>query len=132
MSKTKTVVNTTIISQRMSERDGIIQEGKYLETLQSEGRTLESVIQLAKDKLGLEADGIIRLEFSDIVKKQNRDIQTFIQLGGAILAAEQTGLLSEEAIAPLKEVSSKLEKEIASRLNIEDVEDLYEEIAVEE
>ena len=132
MSKTKTVVNTTIISQRMSERDGIIQEGKYLETLQSEGRTLESVIQLAKDKLGLGADGIIRLEFSDIMKNQNRDIQTFIQLGGAILAAEQTGLISESDLAPLKEVSSKLEKEIASRLNIEDVEDLYEEIAVEE
>ena len=132
MNNTKKVVNTTLLSQRMSERDGMIKEGIYMETIKSEGRSIDQIIKLGKDKIGLSEDDILSLEFAEVTKRHNKQIQAFIQLGGSILVAEQTGLLEEELLAPLRKVCSELEKEIATRLNIDDIEDLYEEVSVEE
>lgn len=119
-------VDLDLINARSVERDQLIQDGKYIETIEGEGRSPESIKAAAKKILGLGDDGIILLEANNLVIKQNLKTKAFVSLSNFVAKATSVEMLTEEETKTVQDLESRLAKEICSVYNIE-LEDLYSE-----
>ena len=117
-------IDTELINARNGERMEIVQRGKGAEEIESEGHSLESLKSDAREVLGLDEKGIIRLEADAIMKDQNKQIKAFISLSNAISNAEETGLVESSELGPLKRVEAELAVIMAERFDCE-VDELY-------
>ena len=120
-------VNTTLINQRNAERERTVQEGKFMEALDSEGRTPEGLKSAAKAVLGIGEEDYIQLEFAGKLAHQNNQTMAFIALANFSAKAENTGLISAEELNTIKEIERRVGTLMVERFGLEDLEDLYEE-----
>jgi len=118
-------VDLELINSRSREREDIIQNGKFFETLESEGKTPEGIKKAAKEILGLPDDGIILLEANEIMKKKNRRSQSLVLFLNSTSSLEDLNLTDDE-VSVILSVRGKVELELCSTFDV-DLEDLYVE-----
>ena len=119
-------VNTTLINARQREKEDIVRLGTQLAQYEANGITIESAIEAARKELELGEDKIFLLEAENAMKAINKDTQNFVAFTNAINKAEESGVVTNEELEPLRKVQKKLEVSIIKRYNLE-AEDLYEE-----
>jgi hypothetical protein len=119
-------VNTTLINARQREKEDIVRLGTQLAQYEANGITIEGAIEDARKELELGEDKIFLLEAENAMKAINKDTQNFVAFTNAINKAEESGVVSNEELEPLRKVQKKLEVSIIKRYNLE-AEDLYEE-----
>lgn len=119
-------VNTTLINARQREKEDIVRLGTQLAQYEANGITIEGAIEDARKELELGEDKIFLLEAENAMKDLNKDTQNFVAFTNAINKAEESGVVTNEELEPLRKVQKKLEVSIIKRYNLE-AEDLYEE-----
>ena len=119
-------VNTTLINARQREKEDIVRLGTQLAQYDANGITIEGAIEDARKELELGEDKIFLLEAENAMKNLNKDTQNFVAFTNAINKAEESGVVTNEELEPLRKVQKKLEVSIIKRYNLE-AEDLYEE-----
>jgi len=119
-------VNTTLINARQREKEDIVRLGTQLAQYEANGITIEGAIEDARKELELGEDKIFLLEAENAMKAINKDTQNFVAFTNAINKAEESGVVTNEELEPLRKVQKKLEVSIIKRYNLE-AEDLYEE-----
>jgi len=119
-------VNTTLINARQREKEDIVRLGTQLAQYDANGITIEGAIEDARKELELGEDKIFLLEAENAMKVINKDTQNFVAFTNAINKAEESGVVTNEELEPLRKVQKKLEVSIIKRYNLE-AEDLYEE-----
>ena len=119
-------VNTTLINARQREKEDIVRLGTQLAQYEANGITIEGAIEDARKELELGEDKIFLLEAENAMKVINKDTQNFVAFTNAINKAEESGVVTNEELEPLRKVQKKLEVSIIKRYNLEE-EDLYEE-----
>jgi len=119
-------VNTTLINARQREKEDIVRLGTQLAQYEANGITIEGAIEDARKELELGEDKIFLLEAENAMKVINKDTQNFVAFTNAINKAEESGVVTNEELEPLRKVQKKLEVSIIKRYNLE-AEDLYEE-----
>jgi hypothetical protein len=120
------LLDTILINSRVAERDAEVQLGRTIEAIESSGSSPEDAKVRAKEILGIGEKDLIQLEFNGKMKEQNTQLKSFMSLSNAVSKAEESGLIEEEDLKPLKEAELKMAKVIAVKLDCE-VEDLYSE-----
>ena len=119
-------VKTTLINARQREKEDIVRLGTQLAQYEANGITIEGAIEDARKELELGEDKIFLLEAENAMKVINKDTQNFVAFTNAINKAEESGVVTNEELEPLRKVQKKLEVSIIKRYNLE-AEDLYEE-----
>ena len=119
-------VNTTLINARQREKEDIVRLGTQLAQYEANGITIEGAIEDARKELELGEDKIFILEAENAMKVINKDTKNFVAFTNAINKAEESGVVTNEELEPLRKVQKKLEVSIIKRYNLE-AEDLYEE-----
>lgn len=119
-------VDTDLINRRTRERETLVQNGKFIEEIEEEGRTPDQLKKKAREILGLDDDGIIRLEFAAELTKQNLQTSAFIALVKFNSTAKEANLLTDDELSAILAIEAKVAEVIATRYDV-DVEDLYEE-----
>ena len=119
-------VDTELINRRRNEREQLVQNGKFIEQIEEEGRTPEKLKEDAREILGLEEDGIIRLEYVAELTKQNLQTSAFIALVNFTSNAKDAKLLTEDELSAIVAIEAKVAQVVATRYDV-DVEDLYTE-----
>jgi len=123
---TKTV-DLQLLNARLRDAEQIVQNAKYIEKLNMEGRSGDDVLKEAKDFLGLGEDGIVAAESIDIIKNFNLQSKAFLELVNFRKKAEVAGLdLSEVEKKYLDDIELRLAETISKRYDIE-VDELYME-----
>lgn len=120
------LADTTFLERKRSEREGVINKGLFIEEIESKGKTPEDLKKEAREVLEVGDDGIIKMEYESILKKQNVEAQAFISVVNSISKLEATGILDGKEIKILRESEKKLAEKLAVRYNV-DVERLYVE-----
>jgi len=119
-------LDTGLIGARMADLNQIVQEGKSIEEMESEGKTPESIKAAARKVLGLDEKGSILLEQSDIVKSYNLQADALRSIVNFNSKAKETNLLTEEEISVTLEIEAKIAKVVSELFDI-DLEDIYSE-----
>lgn len=119
-------LNTELINARNQEIEHVIQKGIQAEKMVSEGESLEGLQTEAKKVLELSEDSSLQMEAEAEAKKRNVQAFALLQLSGFTNKAKETGLVSDEELAPILAVEKKIAEIIAKRLDLE-VEELYTE-----
>lgn len=123
MSKT---VDTELINARKADREAIVREGLFIESLEAKDLTPEDLVSKAKKALNVEDNDLIQLHFENNLVKQNLQTTAFIALNNFNSKAESTGLFTAEELESTKEMEKKAAERIAALYDL-DVEDLYSE-----
>ena len=119
-------VDLELINSRSREREKTVQDAKFFETLEGEGRSPEGIKAAARKILGLPDDGIVLLEANNIMKDQNKKIQAFVVFLNSASKIKDVGILTEEETTTIEEIEGKLSRSLCETFNIE-LEDLYKE-----
>jgi len=119
-------VDLELINARSRKREQLVQDGRYFETIESEGRTPESIKAAARKVLGLPEDGLILLEATEIMKKQNVKTQAFVVFLNSASKIKGTGILSENELSVVESIEIKLAKSLCETYNIS-IDELYTE-----
>ncbi len=117
-------IDTDLINARKIEKEGIVSDGRYIESLEAANKTPESMLSDAKSILGIGGDESILLNFQDKLGAINNKTKAFISLANFTAKAESTGLVSDEELKVVLEVEARLAKVIGDIFDIS-VEDLY-------
>lgn len=113
-------INGLILKARMDDKQQLIREACYLENLQTQGKTPESVMSSAREFLSLDEGASIIAENQEIVKKYNFTVNGLNKLNGALV--ELDGNLDEEEKVFLENLHNKLAKNVCSLYDIEEEE----------
>lgn len=119
-------VDLELINKKQQLRETAVQEGRFIETLESEGRSPEGLKVAAKEILGIGEDDIIQLEFTDKMNKQNNQTKAFVALTNFATKAAEANMLTEEETQAVSNIEARLAVIVAERFGI-DLEDLYTE-----
>jgi hypothetical protein len=120
------LVDLELVNARNADREQIIQDGKFIETIEGADRTPESIKEAARKILGLPEDGIILLEADSVMRAQNLKTKAFVSLTSFLAKASDLELLSEEETSAVNAIEARLAKEVCEVYDI-DLEDLYME-----
>lgn len=118
------IVDTDLINARVREREQIVQDGRFIESIESMGKTPEELKAEAKKVLGLDEDGIIQLEYQNKLKEQNLQTKAFISLANFTSKVEGTGILTDEEFNSVKDIEAKMALIICEKYGI-DEDELY-------
>ena len=123
---TKTI-DLQLLNARLRDAEQIVQNAKYLERLEMEGRTSKDVLKEAKDFLGLDEEGIVAVESTKILTNFNLQSKAFLELVNFRSKAKEAGLeFSKDEENTLDVIEQRLAQNISKRYDIE-VEELYVE-----
>lgn len=120
------IVDLTLINARQRDLEQVIQEGKYIEKLEAEGRDPEEIKEAAKKALGLNNDDLIMLEYQAKITQMNLETKAFVALVNFRVKAEETNLLTNDEMNQIRDIEARLANKTVEKYNIE-LEDLYTE-----
>ena len=120
------IVDLTLINARQRDLEQVIQEGKYIEKLEAEGRDPEEIKEAAKKALGLNNDDLIILEYQAKITQMNLETKAFVALVNFRVKAEETNLLTNDEMNQIRDIEARLANKTVEKYNIE-LEDLYTE-----
>ena len=119
-------INSTLLTARLKENEDIVSTGRHMESLKEEGHSMESLIEDAKKFLQIEENDLIVAEYSGIMKREYKKLETFRALVNLIDNGSDTNLLEDDEVSYLKNIEDRVAKQISDKYEI-DVEELYEE-----
>ena len=90
------LVDLELINARNADLEQIVQDGKYIETMEGSDKTPESIKEAARKVLGLPEDGIILLEASNIMKKQNLRTKAYVSLTNFLDKSDAANMLTDD------------------------------------
>jgi hypothetical protein len=120
------LVDLELINARNADLEQIVQDGKYIETMEGSDKTPESIKEAARKVLGLPEDGIILLEASNIMKKQNLRTKAYVSLTNFLDKSDAANMLTDDEKKAVEAIEARIAKEICETYDI-DIEDLYVE-----
>lgn len=124
------LANVRFLEQKRTEREIIIQKALMVEQFESEGKTIDDIKAEGRNVLEIGDDGLVTLEYKDVLSAQNKDHQAFISIVNSISKLEASGMVEGDDLAVLRKSEKKLAEKIAVRLGV-DEELLYEEASNE-
>lgn len=126
MTKLTKKANVEFFQRKRNDREMIVQDGVFAEDLQSKGITLQDLVNDARKVLEVGEDDAVRGSYEKQLKQQNVEAQAFISLVNSITNLEETGMISAEQAASLRDAEDRLAEKLAKRYDV-DVELLYVE-----
>lgn len=118
-------INKTLLGARNQDLQQIVTEARYLENLETQGKTPEDVVKSAKESLGLSDNESVIAEWEGKFGAANKLQKNFVDTNALTARLKDDNLITDEEVEVLKGIESRIADEISSVFGL-DLEDLYE------
>lgn len=118
-------INKTLLGARNQDLQQIVTEARYLENLETQGKTPESVVKSAKESLGLSDNESVIAEWEAKFGAVNKLQKNFVDTNALTTRLKDDNLITDEEVAVLEGIESRIADEMVSIFGL-DLEDLYE------